>query len=148
MLVQAAEQAASDRVDPVASGGDEHAELVAAEPVGVAGGRDRLASRAASRTSSPSPAGWPKASLYSLKPSRSNSSSARGSPGWRARAAVEVRHQAAAVAEAGERVGTASVCARTASLVLEEGERHPRQCKQQRPRREAHARRFTCSKWS
>ncbi len=67
---------------PAAPGCEQHAELVAAEPVGAAVAAHGVpASRSPRRASSPSPAGWPKVSLYCLKPSRSNSTSARGSLG-------------------------------------------------------------------
>ena len=52
--------------------GQQDAELVAAEPV--------AAERGARRCSSASPAAWPKASLYSLKPSRSKKASVCGRP--------------------------------------------------------------------
>ena len=84
---------------PSRPGSHEHAELVAAEPVGAPVRPTASASRAPRRASSSSPAGWPKASLYSLKPSRSKSSRARGVAGAGERELeLEVGHQAAPVA--------------------------------------------------
>ena len=98
------------------------------------------ASRSPSRASSASPAGWPKASLYSLKPSRSKSTSARGSLARGARQRVlEVGHQAAAVAQPGERVRERLAAAvRQHALVLDEHEGGSHQHQQQRHAGEGH----------
>ena len=84
------------RVDAVAARADQHAELVAAEPVGVAVVADRLAETRGQAHEQPVAGRWPNASLYSLKPSRSNSSSARGAPSdarpsWISRSASRLR---------------------------------------------------------
>ncbi len=60
----------------------------------------------ARRVSRTSPAAWPKASLYCLKPSRSNRTSRRGlASSTRPKDSAEVADQRAAVGQAGERVG-------------------------------------------
>ena len=103
--------------------GHDERELVAAQPADQGLGPRVSSRRAATASSTPSPAAWPRLSLISLKPSRSSSMSASGA--WSAQPGVDRGQHGAPVAQPGQLVGPREPQRLGGALALAQREREP-----------------------